>query len=110
MQHLGTVLQTLQSCKLFAKFSKCEFWLENEAFFGHIVSSSGIEVDQEKMAVVKELVEAKNASDIRSFLGLAGYYRKFIQRFFSIAVSLTSLTKKNAKFVWSEECGRSLIH
>ncbi|XP_073049580.1 uncharacterized protein [Primulina eburnea] len=63
-QHLGTVFQVLKSRKLFAQFSKCEFWLEKVAFFGHIISSSGIEVDPFKVAVVKEWVEPKNASEI----------------------------------------------
>ncbi|XP_073279504.1 uncharacterized protein [Primulina huaijiensis] len=98
-QHLRTFLQVLRSHKLFAKFNNCEFWLEKVAFLGHIISSSGIEVDPSKVAAVKEWIEPRNASEIRSFLVLTGYYRKFIQGFSSIAVPLTSLTKKNAKFV-----------
>ncbi|XP_075499216.1 uncharacterized protein LOC142537596 [Primulina tabacum] len=106
-QHLRTVLQTFQSHKFYAKFSKCEFWLDRVAFLGHIISSSGIEVDPSKLEAVKQWVVPKNASEIRCFLGLAGYYRKFIQGFSSIAVPLTYLTKKNAKFLWSTECQKS---
>ncbi|XP_073127929.1 uncharacterized mitochondrial protein AtMg00860-like [Henckelia pumila] len=83
---------------LYAKFSKREFWLEQVAFLGHIVSKDGIAVDPPKL---------RQLSDIRSFLSLAGYYRKFIKGFSSIAAPLISLTKKNAKFVWSSDCQRS---
>ncbi|XP_073045828.1 uncharacterized protein [Primulina eburnea] len=96
---LMPVLQVLQSHKFFAKFSKSEFLLDKVAFLGHIIYSSGIEVDLSKVAAVKECIEPRNTSEIRSFLGLAGYYRKFIQDFSSIAVPLTSLTKKNDKKV-----------
>ncbi|XP_073133323.1 uncharacterized protein [Henckelia pumila] len=105
--HLQTALQTLREQKLFAKFSKCEFWLEQVAFLGHIVSKEGIAVDPSKVEAVQNWGIPKNASEIRSFLALAGYYRKFIKGFSSIAVPLTSLTKKNAKYVWSQECQRS---
>ncbi|XP_073139055.1 uncharacterized protein [Henckelia pumila] len=84
--------------------SKCEFWLEQVAFLGHIVSKEGIAVDPSKVEAVQNWGIPNNASEIRSFLGLAGYYRKFIKGFSSIAVSLT---KKNAKYVWSKECQRS---
>ncbi|XP_073153876.1 uncharacterized protein [Henckelia pumila] len=105
--HLQIALQTLREQKLFAKFSKCEFWLEQVAFLGHIVSKEGIAVDPSKVEAVQNWGIPKNASEIRSFLGLAGYYRKFIKGFSSIAVPLTSLTKKNVKYVWSQECQRS---
>ncbi|XP_073133602.1 uncharacterized protein [Henckelia pumila] len=91
--HLQTALQTLREQKLFAKFSKCEFWLEQVAFLGHIVSKEGIAVDPSKVEAVQNWEIPKNASEIRSFLGLA--------------VPLTSLTKKNAKYVWSQESQRS---
>ncbi|XP_073019175.1 uncharacterized mitochondrial protein AtMg00860-like [Primulina eburnea] len=86
---------------------KCEFFLEKVAFLGHVIPSSDIEVDPSKVETVKEWVEPMNASDIRSFLGLSGYYRKFIQGFSSITVPLTSSTKNNAKFVWSADCKKS---
>lgn len=77
------------------------------AFLGHIISRDGISVDQSKVEAVRNWVIPKNASEIRSFLGLAGYYRKFIKGFSSILVPLTSLTKKSAKYVWSSDCQRS---
>ncbi|XP_073038265.1 uncharacterized protein, partial [Primulina eburnea] len=103
-RHLRTALQVLLDRKLFAKFSKCEFWLDRVAFLGHIISSSGVEVDPSKVEAVKEWPVPNSVTEIRSFLGLAGYYRKFIQGFSSIAVPMTALTKKNAKFVWGPEC------
>ncbi|XP_073121070.1 uncharacterized protein [Henckelia pumila] len=82
-------------------------WGAPVAFLGHIVSKEGIAVDPSKVKAVQNWGIPKNASEIRSFLGLAGYYRKFIKGFSSIAVPLTSLTKKNSKYVWSQECQRS---
>ncbi|XP_073024290.1 uncharacterized mitochondrial protein AtMg00860-like [Primulina eburnea] len=105
--HLRTVLQTLQDRRLYAKFSKCDFWLDRVAFLGHIVSQNGLEVDPSKVEAVRDWPVPKSVTEIRSFLGLAGYYRKFIQGFSSIAVPMTALTKKNAKFVWGPECQES---
>ncbi|XP_073121524.1 uncharacterized protein [Henckelia pumila] len=106
-RHLRTVLEVLQERKLLSKFGKCEFWLERVAFLGHIIFESGVEVDPFKVQAVKEWSAPRNASKICSFLGLAGYYRKFINEFSSIVVPLTELTKKNAKFVWSPKCQES---
>ncbi|XP_073025202.1 uncharacterized mitochondrial protein AtMg00860-like [Primulina eburnea] len=103
-RHLRKALQLLQERKLNAKFSKCEFLLDRVTFQGHIISSDYVEVDPSKVEAVKEWPVPKTITEIRSFLGLAGYYRKFIKGFSSIAVPLTSLTKKNAKFVWGSEC------
>ncbi|XP_073291025.1 uncharacterized protein [Primulina huaijiensis] len=85
-QQLRTVLYTLQDRRLYAKFSKCEFWLDRVKFLGHIVSQDGIEVDHSKVEAVKDWPVPKSVIEIRSFLGLASYYRKFIQGFPSIAV------------------------
>ncbi|XP_073120532.1 uncharacterized protein [Henckelia pumila] len=106
-QHLKTVLEVLREKKLFAKFEKCEFWLDRVAFLGHIISKSGVEVDPSKVQAMKEWSIPRNASEIHRFLGLAGYYRKFIKGFSSIVVPLTTLTKKNAKFFWSPKCQES---
>ncbi|XP_073033792.1 uncharacterized protein [Primulina eburnea] len=95
--------------KLYAKFSKREFWLDRVAFLGNIISSNGVEVDPSKVEAVKEWSIPKSVTEIRIFLGLAGYYRKFIQGFPSIAVHLTSLTKKIAKFIWGSECQDSFV-
>ncbi|KAJ0587246.1 putative nucleotidyltransferase, Ribonuclease H [Helianthus annuus] len=99
-QHLRSVLELLQGNRLYAKFSKCEFWLEEVQFLGHIVNSQGIHVDPAKIEVVKSWVTPKSPSDVRSFLGLAGYYRRFIADFSKIVVPLTSLTYKDKPFIW----------
>ncbi|KAH0692437.1 hypothetical protein KY285_019534 [Solanum tuberosum] len=105
--HLRVVLQTLKDRQLFAKFNKCEFWLQSVAFLGHIVSSEGIRVDSQKIEAVKQWPRPTSATDIRSFLGLAGYYRRFVEGFSSIASPLTKLTQKKVKFQWSDDCEKS---
>ncbi|KAH0784229.1 hypothetical protein KY290_003827 [Solanum tuberosum] len=107
MNHLRIVLQALKDHQLYAKFSKCEFWLRSVAFLGHIVSSEGIEVDPKKTDAVKSWPRPLNPSDIRSFLGLVGYYRRFVEGFSSIASPLTALTQYKSKFEWSESCEKS---
>ena len=96
--HLRVVLQTLKDRQLFAKFSKCEFWLQSVAFLGHILSSKGISVDSKKIEAVKQLPRPTSVTDIRSFVGLVGYYRRSIEGFLSIASPLTRLTMKMVKF------------
>ncbi|XP_073063931.1 uncharacterized mitochondrial protein AtMg00860-like [Primulina eburnea] len=96
--------RTLRGNKLYAKFSKCEFKLRSVSFLGHVISREGVSVDPRKVEVITEWPRPKNATDIRSFLGLAGYYRKFVEEFSSIAVPLTKLTQKNSKFIWDEDC------
>ncbi|XP_075479445.1 putative mitochondrial protein AtMg00860 [Primulina tabacum] len=84
-----------------------EFWLDIVAFLGHIVSRDGIEVDPNKVEEVRNWPAAKSVTEICSFLGIVGYYRKFIQDFFSIAMPMTALTKNNTKFNWGSECQES---
>ncbi|XP_073025111.1 uncharacterized mitochondrial protein AtMg00860-like [Primulina eburnea] len=103
-QNLKIALQTLPDQKLYAKFSKCEFWLERVVFLDHIISNHGVEVDPTKVEAVKEWSVPRKATEICGFLGLANYYRKFIKVFSSIAVPLTALTKKNVKFIWGADC------
>ncbi|XP_073025100.1 uncharacterized protein [Primulina eburnea] len=98
-RHLRTTLQVLQDRKLYAKFSKCEFCIDRVAFLGHIISSDVVEVDPSRVESVKEWQVPKSVTEIRSFFGLADYYRKFIQGFSAIAVPIIALEKKNAKFV-----------
>ena len=88
-QHLRVVLEKLRANKLYAKFSKCEFWLEKVAFLGHILTAEGVTVDPEKVEVVSNWQQPTNVSEIRSFLGLAGYYRRFIEGFSKIARPMT---------------------
>ncbi|KZV40192.1 DNA/RNA polymerase superfamily protein [Dorcoceras hygrometricum] len=107
VQHLRILLQILKDKQLFAKFSKCDFWMEKVSFLGHIISRDGIEVDPAKVEAVRDWPAPKNVIEIRSFLGLAGYYRRFIQGFSKIAVPLTTLTRKKVKYNWTEECQAS---
>ena len=94
--HLKIVLQLLREHQLYAKFSKCEFWLTEVRFFGHVVSASGVLVDPEKVEAVMSWERLKSVFEIRSFLGLAGYYRRFIEDFSRIALPMTRLTRKEA--------------
>ncbi|KAK8594732.1 hypothetical protein V6N13_015651 [Hibiscus sabdariffa] len=101
-EHLRIVLQTLRDHRLYAKLSKCEFWLRKITFLGHVVSAEGIQVDPGKIEAIVSWKQPKNVSEIRSFLGLAGYYRRFVEGFSIIAAPLTKLLKKDVPFVWTE--------
>ncbi|XP_043710324.1 uncharacterized mitochondrial protein AtMg00860-like [Telopea speciosissima] len=101
--HLRFVLQRLREKQLYAKFSKCDFWLQQVAFLGHLVSTKGIEVDPGKVQSVVDWETPKNVADIHSFLGLAGYYRRFIDIFSKISAPMTRLTQKGVKFEWSDD-------
>jgi hypothetical protein len=96
--HLRLVLQKLQDHKLYAKLSKCEFWLKKVAFLGHIVSKGGISVDPCKVQDVLSRKTPASVSDIRSFLGLAGYYQRFIKGFSKISKPMTELLEKDKQF------------
>ncbi|CAA0821481.1 Uncharacterized mitochondrial protein AtMg00860, partial [Striga hermonthica] len=106
-EHLRAVLETLRREKLYAKFFKCKFWLQRVAFLDHIITQAGIEVDPSKIAAVQNWSAPKNPSDVRSFLGLAGYYRRFIEGFSKIALPLSQLTRKSVKFEWTDRCESS---
>ena len=88
-EHLRLVLETLQEHQLYAKLSKCEFWLSEVAFLGHIVSSGGISVDPEKIRAILDWLSPTSVTEIRSFLGLAGYYRKFVEGFSTMPKPMT---------------------
>ncbi|XP_062089475.1 uncharacterized mitochondrial protein AtMg00860-like [Humulus lupulus] len=94
-EHLRLTLKRLQEHKLYAKFKKCEFLLEKVAFLGHTVSKEGLVVDPAKIEAIRDRPQPKNVVEVRSFLGLVGYYRKFVEGFFKIAAPLTNLTRKN---------------
>ncbi|KAA0036538.1 pol protein [Cucumis melo var. makuwa] len=106
-KHLHQVLETLRANKLYAKFSKCEFWLRKVTFLGHVVSSERVSVDPAKIEAVTNWPRPSTVSEIRSFLGLAGYYRRFVEDFSRIASPLTQLTRKGTPFVWSPACESS---
>jgi hypothetical protein len=106
-KHLRIVLQCLRDHKLHAKFSKCEFWLDSVKFLGHTISKYGITVDPSKVQEVMDWKAPKSVHQIRSFLGLAGYYRRFILDFSKIAKPMTELLKKGVKFVWCEACEKA---
>jgi hypothetical protein len=100
--HIHIVLQKLREHHLYAKFSKCEFWLEEVSFLGHILYKDGVAVDPSKVQDVLEWKQPRSVTDIRSFLGLAGYYRRFIENFSKIAKPMTELLKNGVKFEWSQ--------
>ncbi|XP_073033126.1 uncharacterized mitochondrial protein AtMg00860-like [Primulina eburnea] len=106
-EHLHLTLQMLREKELYAKFKKCEFWLKSVTFLGYIISKEGVSVDPKKVEAITGWPRPNTVTEIRSFLGLAGYYRKFVEGFSSIATPLTKLTQKNSKFNWSEECEKS---
>lgn len=97
--HFRVVLQTLKDYQLYAKFRKCEFWLESVTFLGHINSGAGIYMDPQNTNVVKHWPRLISPSAIRSFLGLVGYYKRFIEGFSSIAAPLTKLAQNKIKFI-----------
>ncbi|XP_058003715.1 uncharacterized protein LOC131180114, partial [Hevea brasiliensis] len=103
-RHLRIVLQTLREKQLYAKLSKCEFWLKEISFLGHIVSAEGIKVDPSKIEAVLNWKPPRNITEIRSFLGLAGYYRRFVKGFSMLASPLTKLLRKDVKFQWMDKC------
>ncbi|XP_055824467.1 uncharacterized protein LOC129892996 [Solanum dulcamara] len=107
VRHLRLVFQKLREEKLYAKFSKCEFWLDSVTFLGHVVSKEGIRVDPAKIEAVRGWTRPTSPTEIRSFVGLAGYYRRFVHGFSTIAAPLTRLTQKAVDFHWSDECEAS---
>ena len=98
-EHSRIVLQTLREKQLYDKLSKCHFWLDKVAFLGHVISAEGVSVDPYKIEVVVSWKPPKNVSEVRSFLGLAGYYKKFVEGFSSIVAPLTKLTRRDVKMI-----------
>src|SRR5512136_986780 len=105
--HLRLMLGKLREHQLYAKLSKCEFWLSEVKFLGHVISAKGVAVDPETVTAVTDWKQPKTVTQIRSFLGLAGYYRRFIENFSKIARPMTQLLKKEEKFVWSPQCEKA---
>jgi hypothetical protein len=107
VEHLRIVLTRLREHQLYAKFSKCEFWLDTIPFLGHILSAQGVAVDPSKVKDILEWKPPTTVHQVRSFLGMAGYYRRFIPDFSKIAKPITELLKNHVKFVWSFECNKA---
>ena len=105
-RHLRLALKKLRENQLYTKFSKCQFWLNQVSFLGHVISAQGIFVDPHKLAVVENWEQPHTVIEVQSFLGLASYYRCF-ENFSTIALPLTRLTKKGVKFKWNDDCERS---
>jgi hypothetical protein len=103
-EHLRLVLEKLRSNQLCAKFSKCEFWLTEVTFLGHIIFAGGVSVDPGKLKDVLNWMPPTTVSEIWSFLGLAGYYCRFIKDFSKIAKPMMKLLEKNKAFEWTKEC------
>nr|GFA76352.1 putative reverse transcriptase domain-containing protein [Tanacetum cinerariifolium] len=102
-EHLRTILKLLKKEELYAKFSKFEFWIHKVQFLSHVISSEGIHVDLAKIESIKDWESPKSPTEIRQFLGLAGYYRRFIEGFLKIAKPMTKVTQKNIKFEWGDK-------
>ncbi|GJU30037.1 putative reverse transcriptase domain-containing protein [Tanacetum coccineum] len=102
-EHLKLILELLKKEELYAKFSKCEFWIPKVQFLGHVIDSKGIHVDPAKIESIKDWASPKSPMEIRQFLGLAGYYRRFIEGFSKIAKPMTKLTQKKVKFEWGDK-------
>ncbi|GKB78221.1 putative reverse transcriptase domain-containing protein [Tanacetum coccineum] len=102
-EHLKPILELLKKEKLYAKFSKCEFWIPKVQFLGHVINSQGIHVDPAKIESIKDWASPKTPTEIRQILGLAGYYQRFIEGFSRISKSMTKLTHKGVKFDWGDK-------
>nr|GFD28856.1 putative reverse transcriptase domain-containing protein [Tanacetum cinerariifolium] len=102
-EHLKAILELLMKEELYAKVSKCEFWIPKVQFLGHVINSQGIHVDPAKIESVKDWASPKSPMEIHQFLGLAGYYRRFIEGISKIAKPMTKLTKKKVKFEWGNK-------
>jgi hypothetical protein len=100
-EHLRLALQKLRENRLYTKLSKCEFWMKQIAFLGHVISKGGISVDPSNVQDVLSWNALTSVRDIRSFLGLAGYYRRFIKGFSKISKPMTELLEKDKKFEWT---------
>lgn len=102
-EHLWILLRTLSENQLFAKFSKCDIWLEKVAFLGHIISKDGVEVDALNIKAIMEWSQPTNMTEMRSFLGLARYYKRFVLNFSKIAQAFTNLMRKITMFKWDKK-------
>lgn len=108
--HVTKVLDCLRAEKLYVKLKKCSFFQRSVEYLGHIVTPEGVKVDPKKVEVVKNWPQPQNSRELLSFLGLAGYFRRFIPHFSKIAQPLYQLTQQSVKFEWSPACQESFQH
>jgi hypothetical protein len=108
-EHLRAVFSCLRENKLYGKLSKCSFFQKEIHYLGHIISSKGIFVDLEKVKAIMEWPVPKNAHEVRSFMGLEDYYRRFMEGFSKIAKPITTLQLKGVMYEWTEECDSAFI-
>jgi hypothetical protein len=106
-EHLRKVLQRLRDCQLYAKLSKCEFWISEVLYLGHIINRDRLAVDPKKVAVILAWKAPKDVRGIKSFIGMAGYYQRFIEGFSKIARPITTLLAKRVEFKWTLACQES---
>ena len=104
LEHIQAVFDRLRDAGLKLKMTKCEFLKQEVKYLGHVISASGVKPDPEKVKAIQMLAPPENAKDVRTLLGMCGFYRKFISNFAKIAKPLTELTKKNRPFIWTEQC------
>jgi hypothetical protein len=106
-KHLRKVLQRLRDCQLYAKFSKCEFWISEFLFLGHIINRDGQSVDPKKVAAILDWKAPKDVRGIKSFIRMVGYYRRFIEGFSKIARPMTTLMQNKVELKWTPACQES---
>jgi hypothetical protein len=102
LEHLCAVFDALRAARLFGNIAKCTFCMDRVAFLVYVVTAQGIEVDPVKIEAISSWPQPKTVTQVRSFLGLAGFYRRFVKDFGSIAAPLNKLTKKDVPFVWGD--------
>jgi transposase InsO family protein len=108
-RHVRMVLELLRRNQLYAKRSKCEFFKQSISFLGHVISGEGISMEQDKVKAIEDWPTPTGVAAVRSFLGLAGYYRRFVKDFSRIAMPLTGLLRTEVKFQWNESQQQSFL-
>jgi hypothetical protein len=106
-EHFRKVLQRLRDCQLYVKLSKCEFWINEVLFLGHIINREGLAVDPKKVTTILDWKAPKDVRGIKSFIGMASCYRRFIEGFSNIARPMTALLAKKVEFKWTPACQES---